>query len=278
MSEISPLPSTMLRPAQLDDRFQLDRGLAYISGTQALVRLLLNQRARDHAAGLNTAGFVSGYRGSPLSGLDQVLWGAQKHLKANQIEFVPGVNEDLAATACWGTQQLMHHPEEATVDGVFAMWYGKGPGVDRSADALKHANAAGTSQHGGALVLAADDHTAKSSSFAHQSEQLLIASFIPILYPSNVQEYLDYGIHGWAMSRVSGLWVGMKCVTDVVETTSVADVDPFRVVCRPPEDFTAPESVHIRTPDVWAEQDPGQAADGVVVLSRQRTEPHRCEG
>lgn len=256
MSEITPPPGALLRPAKLEDRYQLDRGPAYISGSQALVRLLLNQSARDRAAGLNTAGFVSGYRGSPLSGLDQVLWGIQKLLKEKQIEFIPGLNEDLAATACWGTQQLMQHPEEATVDGVYAMWYGKGPGVDRSGDALKHANAAGTSPHGGALVLAADDHTAKSSSFAHQSEQLLVASFIPILYPSNVQEYLDYGIHGWAMSRASGLWVGLKCVGDIVETTSIADVDPFRVECRPPEDFKATEDVHIRWPDVWATQEP----------------------
>ncbi len=256
MSEVAPAPGALLRPAKLEDRYQLDRGPAYISGSQALVRLLLNQSARDRAAGLNTGGFVSGYRGSPLSGLDQTLWGIQKLLKERQIEFIPGLNEDLAATACWGTQQLMQHPEEATVDGVFAMWYGKGPGVDRSADALKHANAAGTSAHGGALVLAADDHTAKSSSFAHQSEQLLVASFIPILYPSNVQEYLDYGIHGWAMSRASGLWVGLKCVGDIVETTSIADVDPFRVECRPPEDFKATEDVHIRWPDVWATQEP----------------------
>jgi indolepyruvate ferredoxin oxidoreductase len=256
MSEVTPPAGALLRPAKLEDRYQLDRGPAYISGSQALVRLLLNQSARDRAVGLNTAGFVSGYRGSPLSGLDQVLWGIQKLLKEKQIEFIPGLNEDLAATACWGTQQLMQHPEEATVDGVFAMWYGKGPGVDRSADALKHANAAGTSPHGGALVLAADDHTAKSSSFAHQSEQLLVASFIPILYPSNVQEYLDYGIHGWAMSRASGLWVGLKCVGDIVETTSIADVDPFRVECRPPEDFKPTEDVHIRWPDVWATQEP----------------------
>ncbi len=256
MVEADALSGTLLRAARLDDRYQLDRGLAYISGTQALVRVLLNQSARDRAAGLNTGGFVSGYRGSPLGALDQTLWGVPDLLKANKIEFVPGVNEDLAVTACWGTQQLMLHPEEATVDGVFAMWYGKGPGVDRSADALKHANAAGTSKHGGALVLAGDDHTAKSSSFAHQSEQLLIASFIPILYPSNVQEYLDFGIHGYAMSRASGLWVGLKCVGDIVETTSVADVDPFRVECRPPEDFVAPEDVHIRWPDVWATQEP----------------------
>ena len=256
MSEVSPVVGALLRPASLDDRYRLERGLAYISGTQALARLLLNQKARDRAAGLNTGGFVSGYRGSPLAGFDQTLWGIQKLLKANDIEFVPGVNEELAATACWGSQQLLMHPEEATVEGVFSMWYGKGPGVDRSADALKHANAAGTSEHGGSLALAADDHTAKSSSFGHQSEQLLIASFIPVLYPSSVQEYLDFGIHGWAMSRASGLWVGMKCVSDIVETTTIADVDPFRVECRSPEDFKAPENVHIRWPDAWVEQEP----------------------
>lgn len=255
MSEVTTSAEEILRSAKLDDRYLLDKGLAYISGTQALARLMLNQKARDHSVGLNTAGFVSGYRGSPLSGFDQVLWSIQTLLKEKQIEFIPGINEDLAATACWGTQQLMQHPEEATVDGVFAMWYGKGPGVDRSADALKHANFSGTSPHGGALVLAADDHTAKSSSVAHQSEQLLIASFIPILYPSNVQEYLDFGIHGWAMSRASGLWVGIKCTGDIVESTSIADVDPFRVECHPPSDFNPSENVHIRWPDVWPAQE-----------------------
>ena len=246
-----------LRSVSLDDKYDGGSGVAYLSGTQALVRLLLNQGERDRRAGLRTGGFVSGYRGSPLSGLDQALWGAQARLEARDIRFQPAINEDLAATACWGTQQLALFPEEARVDGVFALWYGKGPGVDRSGDALKHGNGAGTSRLGGVLVLAADDHTAKSSTFGHQSEQALVAAFIPVLYPSSVQEYLDLGVHGWAMSRHSGLWVGMKCVSDVVETTAVADVDPQRVTVKLPDAGEAPpRDLHIRWPDVWAEQEP----------------------
>ncbi|KWR77789.1 indolepyruvate ferredoxin oxidoreductase family protein [Cupriavidus sp. IDO] len=241
----------------LSDKYEKKQGNALLSGSQALVRLLLNQAERDRESGLNTGGFVSGYRGSPLSGFDQTLWSAGKMLKACGVHFQPAINEDLAATACWGTQQLSLFPSEATVDGVFAMWYGKGPGVDRSGDALKHGNGAGTSPLGGVLVLAADDHTAKSSTFGHQSEQAMVAAFIPVLYPSNVQEYLDLGIHGWAMSRHSGLWVGMKCVSDVVETTSVVDVGAWRVQTTIPE-FSSPNEnrLHIRWPDVWAEQEP----------------------
>jgi indolepyruvate ferredoxin oxidoreductase len=168
------------------------------------------------------------------------LWKAKKHLASHDVVFMPGLNEDLAATAVWGTQQVNLY-ENAQVDGVFGMWYGKGPGVDRSADVLKHANAAGTSKHGGVLMLAGDDHAAKSSSVAHQSEHLLIACGIPVLYPSNVQEYLDYGIHAWAMSRYSGLWVSMKCVTDVVESTASVDMDPERVQVVLPEDFEVPK-------------------------------------
>ncbi len=246
-----------LRAVSINDKYDLPEGQAYLSGTQAFVRLLLNQARRDKTAGWNTAGFVSGYRGSPLAGVDQALWAAEPQLTRSAIRFQPGINEDLAATACWGTQQLMLFPDEATVDGVFALWYGKGPGVDRSGDALKHANGAGTAPKGGVLVLAADDHTAKSSTFGHQSEHALIAAFIPVLYPSNVQEYLDFGVHGWAMSRYAGLWVGMKCVSDVVETTSIADVDPHRVTVHIPDDFVFPPTgVHIRWPDVWAEQEP----------------------
>ena len=246
-----------LREVSIDDKYELSTGQAYLSGTQAFVRLLINQAQRDKAAGWNTGGFVSGYRGSPLAGIDQALWSAAEHLTRNAVHFQPGINEDLAATACWGTQQLMLFPDEATVEGVFTLWYGKGPGVDRSGDALKHANGAGTSPKGGALVLAADDHTAKSSTFGHQSEHALVAAFIPVLYPSSVQEYLDLGVHGWAMSRFAGLWVGMKCVSDVVETTSIADVDPYRVKVRTPDDSAIPSTgVHIRWPDVWAEQEP----------------------
>ncbi|KML19704.1 MULTISPECIES: indolepyruvate ferredoxin oxidoreductase family protein [Burkholderia] len=233
----------------LDDKYTLEKGRVYISGTQALVRLPMLQKARDLKAGLNTAGFVSGYRGSPLGALDQSLWKAKRHLQANDIVFQPGVNEDLAATAVWGTQQINLWPG-ATRDGVFGMWYGKGPGVDRTGDVFKHANSAGSDAHGGVLVLAGDDHAAKSSSVAHQSEHAFIAAGIPVLYPANVQEYLDYGLHGWAMSRYSGLWVAMKCVTDVIESTASIDLDPDRVEIVTPTDYTMPAGgLNIRWPD-----------------------------
>lgn len=238
-----------LAKASLDDKYTLEKGRAYMSGTQALVRLPMLQKARDKHAGLNTAGFISGYRGSPLGALDQALWKARQHLTDNDIVFQPGLNEDLAATAVWGTQQVTLYPD-ATRDGVFGMWYGKGPGVDRSMDVLKHANSAGTSPHGGVLVLAGDDHGAKSSTVAHQSEHDLQAAGIPVLYPANVQEYLDYGLHGWAMSRYSGLWVAMKCVTDVVESTSSVDIDPDRTQVIIPQDFELPvDGLSIRWPD-----------------------------
>ncbi len=232
----------------LDDKYTQSAGRIYLSGTQALARLPLMQKQRDQQAGLNTGGYISGYRGSPLGGLDQALWKAKKHLKAHDVVFQPGVNEDLAATAVWGSQQLNLFPG-ATRDGVFGMWYGKGPGVDRSVDVLKHANSAGSSAHGGVLMLAGDDHAAKSSSVAHQSEHVLIASGIPVLYPSNVQEYLDYGLHGWAMSRYTGLWVAMKCVTDVVESSASVDVDPARVRIVLPEDPLPEGGLNIRWPD-----------------------------
>ncbi|MEK6351064.1 MAG: indolepyruvate ferredoxin oxidoreductase family protein [Burkholderia sp.] len=238
-----------LASVTLDDKYTLERGRAYMSGIQALVRLPMLQQERDRAAGLNTAGFVSGYRGSPLGGLDQSLWKAQKHLAAHRIVFQPGLNEDLAATAVWGSQQVNLYPG-AKYDGVFGMWYGKGPGVDRSGDVLKHANSAGSSPHGGVLVLAGDDHAAKSSTLAHQSEHLLKACGLPVLYPSNVQEYLDFGLHGWAMSRYSGLWVSLKCVTDVVESSASVDIDPHRANIVLPEDFLMPEGgLNIRWPD-----------------------------
>ncbi|TWG87034.1 indolepyruvate ferredoxin oxidoreductase [Cupriavidus gilardii J11] len=238
-----------LATVSLDDKYTVDKGRVYLSGIQALVRLPMLQKARDLAEGRNTAGFISGYRGSPLGGLDQALWKAKSHLSRHDVLFKPGLNEDLAATAVWGTQQLNLFPG-ATRDGVFAMWYGKGPGVDRSIDVLKHGNSAGTSPHGGVLVLAGDDHGAKSSSVAHQSEHVLLASGIPVLYPSNVQEYLDYGLHGWAMSRYSGLWVAMKCVTDVVESSASVDIDPERVRIVMPDDFAMPEGgLNIRWPD-----------------------------
>ena len=197
------------------------------------------QRARDLAAGLNTAGFISGYRGSPLGIFDMNLWQAKKFLDENKIHFEPGLNEDLAATSVWGTQQAVLH-ETATVDGVFGMWYGKGPGVDRSCDALKHANYAGTSKHGGVLCLAGDDPGAKSSSIAHQSEPALIHCGIPVLNPSSVQDYVDFGLYGWALSRYSGCWVGFKCLTDTIESSGSVSVGPDRVQIVQPEDFEMP--------------------------------------
>ena len=201
----------------IDDKYALTHGRAFMTGTQALLRLPMLQKQRDLKAGLNTAGFISGYRGSPLAGLDLAAERARPYLEAHDIRFQPGLNEDLAATSIWGTQQVNLSPG-ATVDGVFSMWYGKGPGVDRSGDVLKHGNSAGSSRFGGVLVIAGDDHGAKSSSLAHQSEHALKASGIPVLYPSSVQEFLDYGLHAWAMSRYTGLWVAMKCVTDLVES------------------------------------------------------------
>jgi indolepyruvate ferredoxin oxidoreductase len=238
-----------LNSVTLDDKYTLERGRAYMSGIQALVRLPMLQQERDHAAGLNTAGFISGYRGSPLGGLDLSLWKAKKHLAAHQVVFQPGVNEDLAATAVWGSQQVNLYPG-AKYEGVFSMWYGKGPGVDRSGDVFKHGNSAGSSRHGGVLVLAGDDHAAKSSTLAHQSEHLFKACGLPVLFPSNVQEYLDFGLHGWAMSRYSGLWVAMKCVTDVVESSASVDIDPHRTQIILPTDFAMPEGgLNIRWPD-----------------------------
>jgi indolepyruvate ferredoxin oxidoreductase len=238
-----------LTSVTLDDKYTLERGRAYMSGIQALVRLPMLQQERDKAAGLNTAGFISGYRGSPLGGLDQALWKAKQHLAGHQVVFQPGVNEDLAATAVWGSQQVNLYPS-AKYDGVFSMWYGKGPGVDRSGDVFKHGNSAGSSRHGGVLVLAGDDHAAKSSTLAHQSEHLFKACGLPVLFPSNVQEYLDFGLHGWAMSRYSGLWVAMKCVTDVVESSASVDIDPHRTQIILPSDFEMPEGgLNIRWPD-----------------------------
>jgi indolepyruvate ferredoxin oxidoreductase len=239
----------------LDDKFTLQRGRAFITGTQAFIRLAMMQRQRDLAAGLNTAGFITGYRGSPLGNVDMTAMKAKKHLDAHHVKFHPGMNEDLAATSVWGTQQANLFPG-AKYDGVFGLWYGKGPGVDRCGDVFKHANMAGTSPHGGVLVLAGDDHAAKSSTTAHQSEHILKACGIPVLYPSSVQEYLDYGLHGWAMSRYTGLWVAMKCVTDIVESGASVDLDPERVQIALPTDFELPPGgLNIRWPDAVLEQE-----------------------
>jgi len=240
-----------LAQVTLDDKWELESGRVFLTGSQALVRLLILQRQRDRLAGLDTGGFVSGYRGSPLGGVDQALWKAAKFLQRANIHFQPGVNEELAANAIWGTQQVNLFPG-AKHDGVFAMWYGKGPGVDRCGDVFKHANHAGTSKHGGVLLIAGDDHAAKSSTLPHQSDHMFSAAMIPVLNPSSVQEFLDYGVHGWAMSRYSGCWVAMKTVSDTVETSASVHVNPERVKIELPsqEEFPLPrEGVSLRWPD-----------------------------
>ncbi len=238
-----------LARVSLEDKYRLEHGRVFLSGVQALVRLPMLQHQRDAAAGLDTAGYVSGYRGSPLGGFDTALHAAKPYLDAHRIRFQPGVNEELAATAVWGSQQLHLFPG-AKRDGIFSMWYGKGPGVDRCADVFKHANHAGTSAHGGVLLVAGDDHGARSSAVAHQSEHLFSACGIPVLAPAGVQEILDLGIHGWAMSRYSGCWIAMKLASDTIESSATAEVDPGRVVVRLPDDFDLPpDGVHIRWPD-----------------------------
>jgi indolepyruvate ferredoxin oxidoreductase len=232
----------------LDTKYTLESGRVYLTGTQALARLPMMQRERDLAAGLNTAGFISGYRGSPLGGLDQTLWRAKKHLDAHHIKFQPGVNEDLAATAIWGTQQVNLFPG-AKYDGVFSMWYGKGPGVDRCGDVFRHANAAGTAKFGGVLAVAGDDHAARSSTVAHQTEHIFKAVMMPVLAPSGVQDYLDLGLHGWAMSRYSGCWVAFKAVADTIESSASVYVDPHRVQIALPDYALPPGGLNIRWPD-----------------------------
>ncbi|HOB45368.1 MAG TPA: indolepyruvate ferredoxin oxidoreductase family protein, partial [Zoogloea sp.] len=202
MAEQDPLHASAASGASvsLDDKYTAASGRVYLTGYQALARLLMIQRERDRAAGLNTAGFVSGYRGSPLGGLDMTLWNAREHLSEHDIVFQPGINEDLAATAVWGSQQLALSPK-ARVQGVFAMWYGKGPGVDRCGDVFRHANAAGSSRFGGVLAIAGDDHAAKSSTLPHQTDHFFKSMMMPVLAPAGVQDYLDFGVHGWALSR-----------------------------------------------------------------------------
>ena len=239
----------------LEDKYTLASGRVYLSGTQALVRLPIMQRQRDLLAGLNTAGFISGYRGSPLGGVDRECWRAENVLKDNHIVFKPGVNEDLAATAIWGTQQLTLF-EGAKYDGVFAMWYGKGPGVDRSGDVFKHGNYSGTSNHGGVLVVAGDDPVCKSSTLPSQTEYAFMDAQIPVLNPSSVQEIVDFGLIGWAMSRYSGCWVALKTIPETVDASASVFVDPDRVPIILPDDFEMPPGgLHARFPDPPLEQE-----------------------
>jgi indolepyruvate ferredoxin oxidoreductase len=255
----APLPEHIrkaLETVTLDDKYSLGHGRAFMSGVQALVRLPMLQRSRDATAGLNTGGFISGYRGSPLGGYDQALWAAKKHLAAQNIVFQPGVNEELGATAVWGTQQLDLYPQSKKFDGVFGIWYGKGPGVDRCSDVFKHANMAGTAKHGGVIAIAGDDHVSKSSTAPHQSDHIFKACGLPVFFPSSVQEILDMGLHAFAMSRFSGVWSGMKTIQEVVESSSSVSVEPDRVKIILPEDFQMPPGgLHIRWPDAPLEQE-----------------------
>jgi indolepyruvate ferredoxin oxidoreductase len=244
-----------LAAVTLDDKYAAQRGRIYLTGSQALARLPMLQRDADLRVGLNTACFISGYRGSPLGGLDQTLWAARSYLQQHNIHFTPGLNEDLAATSVWGSQQVNLF-KGAKYDGVFALWYGKGPGVDRSGDAFKHANAAGTSRHGGVLVLAGDDHACKSSTLPHQSEYAFMDASIPVLNPSCVQEILDYGLIGWAMSRYSGCWIAMKTIAETVDSSASVDIAPDRVQIVTPLDFELPPGgLNIRWPDPPLEQE-----------------------
>src|SRR3954464_10595795 len=244
-----------LSSVTLDDKYALQSGRAFLTGTQALVRLPIMQHLRDRAAGVTSGCYISGYRGSPLGGFDQQLWAAGKHLAAHNIVFQPGVNEDLAATACWGTQQA-HLDGDNKYDGVYAMWYGKGPGVDRTGDAFRHGNLAGSAALGGVVCLMGDDHTCESSTTAHQSEFAMVDAMMPILNPAGVQELLDYGLYGWALSRYSGCWVGLKCMKDTIDASASVNVDPARVSIAVPTDFKMPVGgLNIRWPDAPLEQE-----------------------
>ncbi|AJY42413.1 indolepyruvate ferredoxin oxidoreductase family protein [Burkholderia humptydooensis] len=235
---------------RLADNLRATHGRIFLTGTQALVRLLLMQRALDAAQGVNTAGFVSGYRGSPLGMVDQQLWKAKQQLDASGVRFLPAINEELGGTAVLGTQRVEADPQR-TVDGVFAMWYGKGPGVDRAGDALKHGNAYGSSPHGGVLVVAGDDHGCVSSSMPHQSDFAMIAWRMPVVNPSNIADMLEFGLYGWALSRYSGAWVGFKAISETVESGSTVDLDALTMRWPAPEGFAPPAGgLHNRWPDL----------------------------
>ena len=248
-------PAIELADVDLDDKYTRERGRVFLTGIQALVRLVLTQRRRDLAAGHDTAGYVSGYRGSPLGGLDLQLDRAKPHLAQHHVVFQPGVNEDIAAAACWGTQQAELDGEGA-YDGVFSLWYGKGPGVDRSGDALRHANLAGTSPLGGVVALLGDDHTCESSTTAHHSEYAMVDASIPVLNPAGVQEILDFGLYAFALSRYSGCWTALKCIHDTVEAAASVEIGPERVrIVLPDDPAIPPEGLGIRWPDTPQEQE-----------------------
>ena len=241
-------PAIYLDDYTLDDRYGRQKGRVLLTGTQALVRVALMQAAMDRRDKRNTAGFITGYRGSPLGSVDIELWRAKRFLEENRIDFLPAINEDLAATAVIGTQQVEGEPHK-TVDGVFSIWYGKGPGVDRAGDAMKHGNAYGSSPNGGVLVVAGDDHGCVSSSMSHQSDVAFMAWFMPTLNPASVAEYLEFGLYGFALSRFSGTWVGFKAISETVESAASVEL-PELPFFQLPADFEAPASgLHYRWPD-----------------------------
>ena len=245
---------TLRQIDRLDECYQLDKHVVFITGLQALVRLLLIQRRRDEQAGLRTAGFISGYRGSPLGGLDREIWRAGAAIEQAGIRFQPGVNEELAATAIWGSQQSTLFPE-ARVDGVFSLWYGKGPGVDRSSDALKHGNSAGTSRYGGVLVAAGDDHNCKSSTIAQQSEFAFVDAMMPVLNPTTVEELIEFGLLGYGLSRFSGCWVGMKVIPETADASQTIDFDHENLSLVEPSVAMPPDGLSIRWPDPPLDQE-----------------------
>src|SRR5437016_7351491 len=264
-------------PISLDQKYTQGTGHIFLTGIQALVRLPMAQIRRDRAAGLNTAGFVSGYRGSPLGGYDQQLFAARKPLEQYNIKFQPGVNEDLAATAIWGSQQLNLSPG-AKYDGIVGIWYGKGPGVDRCGDVFRHANAAGSAKNGGVLCLAGDDHGAKSSTVPHQSDHAFISALMPYLYPSSIHEMIETGLRGLAVSRFSGSWVRMKVITETVETTAEIDLtDEMKPLIIPTAVELPPGGVNLRWRGDRYEKRPrlpdNQGCAGIAVPGATSTNP-----
>lgn len=269
MTDQNPVPireqgnamtSTRLVPVSLDDKYARYEGRVHITGSQALVRLAMLQSMRDRGAGLNTACYIAGYRGSPMHNLDKELWRAKRFLDKPAIHFWPAVNEDLAATAIWGTQQATSFGD-ATVDGVYAMWYGKGPGIDRSLDAIRHGHTAGSARHGGVLVVVGDDHALTSTDAPAAHEYTFVDLMMPLLYPADVAEVIEYGLLGWAMSRFCGAWVGFKMIPDTVDASVSLSADPNALDIRVPEAFEMPpDGLNLRLPDFWYQQEPRHRA------------------
>ena len=245
-----------LAAVSLDDKYESREGRIHITGSQAIVRLAMMQFIRDRAAGLDTACYITGYRGSPMHNIDKELWSANRFLAGSHIHFQPAVNEDLAATAIWGSQQASEFGD-CRHDGVFSLWYGKGPGLDRSMDAIRHGHMAGSSRHGGVLVMVGDDHALTSTDAPAAHEFAFVEMMMPFLYPANVHEVLSYGLHGIALSRFSGAWVGYKVVPDTVDASAPLTADPMEPEVALPADFEMPpDGLNLRIPDFWYQMEP----------------------